>query len=473
MQKKARTISPQSNDEPMPKSEEAERAVLGDVLIESSSIEKVLTFLEPDHFYRTAHQKIFRAMLELHESNTAVDVVTLTEELKRRKEYEDVGGAYYLTRLAGSEVSAVNILDHAHIVKTKAAYRIRIESATRIIENVQNGANEEKYYEMLERLNHSNVCHSNGPIDLASLPDPGPQSFIIEDLIPEGFITNLYGESDQGKSHFALMIAASIISGQKIFGKTAQKGYVLYLDWELDESVQIPRWRKISKGIGYPEPLHGLYYKKITKSFHQELRNIKSWIQESKPILIIIDSVGKALADDPIDPVKVIKMYSSSEELGTVLMIDHQAKQSGDSNYSRGSEFGSVYKRNLARSVLQLQLLENRGAHSGHRLQQKKNNFGRRLTDIHFEMNFEQDSTSLIYNTSTDIAQKPFGVRSSIIEVLEKDKATSDDIFKAIDGGYDEGTIRNEISSLRKEGVVILLEKKGKLNVYGLRASQS
>ena len=115
-----------------PQNIEAEQAVIGGMLIEKEAISKVAEFLKADDFYREAHRLIFEAMLELFNKNEAVDLVTVTEVLRKTDKLEAVGGIAYITSLANSVPTAANINYHGKIVEEKALLRGLINSATHI-----------------------------------------------------------------------------------------------------------------------------------------------------------------------------------------------------------------------------------------------------------------------------------------------------------------------------------------------------
>ena len=117
-----------------PQSREAEISVLGSLLIEESALVRTLEFLKPFYFYEDAHQKIFLAAQSLFERNQAVDLVTVAEELRKRKQLEEVGGASYLAQLTASVPTAVNVEHYAQIVKEKALLRHLISTATQILQ---------------------------------------------------------------------------------------------------------------------------------------------------------------------------------------------------------------------------------------------------------------------------------------------------------------------------------------------------
>ncbi len=116
-----------------PQNVEAERSVLGGILLENQAIVNVLEILQEEDFYRDAHRKIYRAMTDLNERHEPVDLITLTEEIKRRGWLKDIGGAVYLASLADEVPTAANILYYAKIVKEKSVLRQVIEASTEIV----------------------------------------------------------------------------------------------------------------------------------------------------------------------------------------------------------------------------------------------------------------------------------------------------------------------------------------------------
>jgi replicative DNA helicase len=116
-----------------PQNIEAEQSILGGVLIENDALNIVIEFLEDGDFYREAHQKIFKCMIALSEKNEPLDLITLTNELKKKKELEDIGGASYLAGLVESVPTAANIAYYAKIVKEKSILRKLISTATEIV----------------------------------------------------------------------------------------------------------------------------------------------------------------------------------------------------------------------------------------------------------------------------------------------------------------------------------------------------
>ena len=116
-----------------PQNISAEQATLGSILLEKDSILNCVEILHWEDFYKNAHQIIYQCALDLFEKNQAVDLVTLTEELKKKKQLDEVGGASYLATLMSSVPTAANVFYYAKIVEEKAILRKLIDHATQIV----------------------------------------------------------------------------------------------------------------------------------------------------------------------------------------------------------------------------------------------------------------------------------------------------------------------------------------------------
>jgi replicative DNA helicase len=112
---------------------EAEQCVLGAILLENEALLKVHDLLKPDNFYRPSHRKIFEAILVLFERNEPIDLLTVTEVLRKRNQIEEVGGSAYLASLMEAIPTAANVLHHARMVRETAILRSLINVATEVI----------------------------------------------------------------------------------------------------------------------------------------------------------------------------------------------------------------------------------------------------------------------------------------------------------------------------------------------------
>jgi replicative DNA helicase len=107
----------------LPHSIDAERSTVGSVLLDKDSLIKISDFLAVEDFYHDGHQLIYKAMLDLYDKRSPIDIVTLTSLLEDRKQLKLVGGASYLVELGNEVPSASHIFQYASIVKEKALLR--------------------------------------------------------------------------------------------------------------------------------------------------------------------------------------------------------------------------------------------------------------------------------------------------------------------------------------------------------------
>ncbi|MBN1936789.1 MAG: replicative DNA helicase [Anaerolineae bacterium] len=116
----------------IPHNVEAERAVLGALLIDPDAYYRVSTFLRPDDFYVAKHAWMYDSMLALRERGEAVDYVTLCDELERREQLAEIGGAAYITGLINATPTALNVEYYGHIVERTSTLRQLIGAAGEI-----------------------------------------------------------------------------------------------------------------------------------------------------------------------------------------------------------------------------------------------------------------------------------------------------------------------------------------------------
>ncbi|KPL05432.1 MAG: replicative DNA helicase [candidate division Zixibacteria bacterium SM1_73] len=116
-----------------PQSVEVEQAVLGAMLLDKEAIGKAVEIIDKDSFYRDDHRKIFSAIVDLYDKNQPVDIITVSDELARRKELDNLGGRVYLLELTEKIATTANIEYHSNIVLEKATLRRLIDTSTQIV----------------------------------------------------------------------------------------------------------------------------------------------------------------------------------------------------------------------------------------------------------------------------------------------------------------------------------------------------
>ncbi len=333
-------------------------------------------------------------------------------------------------------------------------------------------------------------------VDLGTLPEPPPQEWLVKDLIPARFITNLYADSGQGKSFLILHLALCCLTATSFCGKPVKGGKVLYLDWELDCDTTARRWYAVCRGAGFATALRGLLYGRMTKPLSAVFPYIHSLVQEHSPVLVVIDSMGKALGVDPRDPEKAIQAYNLLEQLPcAVLVIDHQGKLQTEDTYANKTEYGTAYKAHYARSRLQIERIGEASASTkandtdtsadgqlsdtdtsavsrvGIVIRHKKSNFGALQPDLHLVMTFTNDEEGNLHAVrfehvqAADTEADALGARGEILRLLREADRTVEELEELI--GLSRSTIAEHLNALRRAGLVEEKGRRGKAKLWG------
>src|SRR4051812_3870320 len=137
----------------LPHNLEAERSVLGSILLHNDAFNLAAELIDAKDFYRDAHRRIFDKMVKLVERGGAIDLVTLKEELGRTGDLDEVGGPAYITALVDGVPRSTNVEHYARIIKEKATLRNLIYSATKIVANAYDA--EEEADVILDQAEHA------------------------------------------------------------------------------------------------------------------------------------------------------------------------------------------------------------------------------------------------------------------------------------------------------------------------------
>ena len=100
-----------------PQSVEMEQSVLGAILQENHALVRVLEMVQEHDFYQDAHRWIFQTMIDLFQDNVPIDVLTVTERLRKKGRFESTGGAAYLAELVEMVPTAAHVMHHAQVVR--------------------------------------------------------------------------------------------------------------------------------------------------------------------------------------------------------------------------------------------------------------------------------------------------------------------------------------------------------------------
>jgi len=208
-----------------PQSIEVEQAVLGAMLLDKEAIGKAVEIIDKDSFYRDDHQKIFSAIVDLYDKNQPVDIITVSDELTKRKELDNLGGRVYLLELTERIATTANIEYHANIILEKATLRKLIGTSTQIVSQCYDATLEVD--DLLDRAEQEifNISEKRIKEGFVSIGDLLPHTFeAIEEYQKKGgMVTGLstsFSELDTltgGLQNSDLIVVASRPS----MGKTA------------------------------------------------------------------------------------------------------------------------------------------------------------------------------------------------------------------------------------------------------------
>ena len=106
-----------------PQSEEAEQAVLGSMLASKEAVSETIQWLNPEHFYKDAHSRIYSIMITLFDKGDPIDTVSVIDALKKKKELDAIGGTYYVTGLVEAVPTTAHVERYSKIVLEKALLR--------------------------------------------------------------------------------------------------------------------------------------------------------------------------------------------------------------------------------------------------------------------------------------------------------------------------------------------------------------
>src|SRR6187399_1877548 len=137
----------------LPHNLEAERSVLGAILLHNDAFNLAAEIIDAGDFFRDAHRRIFDKMVKLAERADAIDLVTLKEELARGGDLDEVGGPAYIAALVDGVPRSTNVQHYARIIKEKATLRRLIHSANKILTTAYDA--EDEADEILDQAEHA------------------------------------------------------------------------------------------------------------------------------------------------------------------------------------------------------------------------------------------------------------------------------------------------------------------------------
>ena len=299
-------------------------------------------------------------------------------------------------------------------------------------------------------------------------PPTGERDYIVEGILFAGFAGAVYGDGGSAKSMLMMHMSQCVARGEKWLGFNTTRTNVLYLDFELDEDEQSRRAYEVAAGMGYSEPPEGFFY--ISGAGYKS-RNVFDLALEACRKngigMVVVDSLGYALNGDAEASRDVLTFFREVEgsfrrEGISLLNVDHQSK---GGNYQEKSIFGSVYKSNSVRSVLQVEPGERGDGYINLTLRHKKVNFGPLLEPFGANVQFADDEVRINVREleAGELAgERTLNASDRVCKALEDGPMYPEDISEAT--SLELGTVKNSLTKLRKSGTV---KNTGNKNNHG------
>jgi len=278
---------PAPQNDVVPCSLEAERSVLGAILIENAAYQVASALLEPADFFRLAHRQAYEAIGDCIRRDGAVDFLTLAEELERSQLLDDVGGRAYIGSLTDGVPRATNVAYYARVVREHATLRRVIEETRRATGRAyaqesaaevsadlraaldalnlgpsesaearlnwlvdEESRKERARREARRRVDLAELGGSDPPVfqrlDVLLQTDIPPVEYVIDRLQPKGSKVLFAAQAKAGKTTTVVNLIRSLVDGVPFLGQfsiQAPPGNVCLIDLEMSAS-QLPRWFK-------------------------------------------------------------------------------------------------------------------------------------------------------------------------------------------------------------------------------------
>jgi DnaB-like helicase N terminal domain/AAA domain len=255
----------------LPHNLDAERAVLGAVLLDNQALKAAVQETSAKDFFIQQHVLIFEYMLRLEKNQHAIDLLTLTDELSRDRYLEAVGGAAYLASLLDGIPKVVNVKYYAGIVARDARRRRTVHRAYKVEQMAHDESipveDVEHEFEML--LKEEKLSSAENPATVVGFSSLltrqcAPVEYAIEPLLSSRGTGEIYGWRGSGKSYFATQTAFDIATGRPTLWGGHQGGggawpvtrafRPLYVYGEMDDTEIQERARNIAKMRGQEIP---------------------------------------------------------------------------------------------------------------------------------------------------------------------------------------------------------------------------
>jgi putative DNA primase/helicase len=249
----SRHSNAENDDLALPMNLQAERAVLGSVVLDNRVAAQAMQALAAGDFFLPEHRAIFTSMLRLAEKQQPIDTVTLMDDLAGHGELERAGGAAYLAQLADGLPRTSNIARYAAIVREKSELRGLAHAGEAIREAALRGDREMAlaHTAAIREAPASEEALRAIAIEDLLAEEIRPREMLLDPVLPEQGLAMLYAYRGIGKTYLALGMAAAVASGAKFLRWQAPRPRrVLFVDGELPAATIRERAAMTIAGFG-------------------------------------------------------------------------------------------------------------------------------------------------------------------------------------------------------------------------------
>lgn len=324
----------------VPHSREAEEATIGAVLIDPGSYPELAAILKPADFYIRRHGWIWQAFEHLTERGDPLDFLTISGELTRMGQLDEIGGPSYLTALLNQVPSSLNAATYARKVKDAASKRGMLAAANEIATLAYNPrvTSEEATARALEAIqeNAGSTQEITLRTDADALEPHPPRQWVVENLIMEKTLTILYADAGSKKTYICLALAESVCHGLPWLAYTTHPAPVLYLDEENGEDEIDDRLKQVLGGlICLPsQRFYYVSYAGLLLDNPADCLRIKALIERTGAKLVIFDSLQDFMVGDENSKQDTQPIFTALKKLtnqtGAAILAQHHAGKSGD-----------------------------------------------------------------------------------------------------------------------------------------------
>jgi len=336
----AKSSWPLDIEPPLPHHVEAERSILGAILLDNHALNAAIEKLKPMDFFHDDHRRIYQQMIALGKAQQPIDLVTLTEQLQRSGALESVGGAAYVAQLMDGMPRITNVEHYARIVKEKAFLRGLIHATSAIQQQALEAAEDadlilDRAEKALSDIKAGRTTEWQKKFHTVDELPKGEPIMLIDDVLPEG-VTFVGATTGHGKTWFALSLSKALTQGGKLLGvfNVAEIVPVLYLVPEMNGRT----FRRRCERFG----IEGQHFRCMTISDGVPCdlsdRVLQAAVRELKPVIVLDTAIRFSTGENENSASEVSQNLAKAIfgliHLGAraVICLHHRSKDSARSD---------------------------------------------------------------------------------------------------------------------------------------------